>query len=80
MAPTELTSAEANATTGDVRQIYYALAAMMYDTYNAKASIDRPAKMVLTKFINTDTVTGKSTVTFSFAFTCDSGSMNVTSE
>jgi hypothetical protein len=45
----ELTDAQANATTGDIAQIFYGLSSMMHKAYAAKADADRPANMTLNK-------------------------------
>jgi hypothetical protein len=44
----KLTSAEAHATTGDIRKLLYALFHQLNAAYAAKAAADRPARMVLT--------------------------------
>jgi hypothetical protein len=45
----ELTDAQANATTGDVAQVFYGLCGMMNKAWAAKATADRPSNMVVSK-------------------------------
>jgi hypothetical protein len=54
----ELTAAEADATTGDIRKIWYAFNEAIYTEYNSLAAGDRPGKMLMTKSQSTNTVTG----------------------
>lgn len=62
----ELTAAEADATTGDIRKVYYALLAKMQAVWDALATADRPAKMTLyhTSSVSGDVITHTYTATF----------------
>ena len=60
----ELTAAEADASSGDIRKIWYALLQHMYNAYNDTASGDRPAKWTSQRSISVDGTTGVMTTTF----------------
>ena len=66
----ELTNAEANASTGDIKKIILAVVEKFYDKYNTTVLADRPAKMMISRVIvagqdNTNTATYQ----FTFALT-----------
>ena len=58
-----LTDAEANASTGDIRQIFLGLSHMMQSAFAAIATADKPNKMRLYKSTSVDDATGKGTQT-----------------
>jgi len=60
----ELTAAEADASSGDIRKIWYAILQHMYDAYNDTASGDRPAKWTASRSISVNGTTGVMTTTF----------------
>lgn len=70
---TKLTDAQANATTGDVRDIYRALCYMMYESWVDQSSANRPVKMRLTKTVIAlpDNTTLRETYTLVFDVTSD---------
>jgi hypothetical protein len=45
----ELTNAQANASSGDVAQVFYGLCSMMNKAWTAKATADRPNNMIINK-------------------------------
>jgi len=45
----ELTSAEANATTGDIRKIVYAVIEQLYQKFQATTAADRPNRMSISR-------------------------------
>ena len=55
---TELTAAEADASTGDIRDIVWALMEHLYDAWNDTASADRPTKWTASKSVSVNTQTG----------------------
>jgi predicted 3-demethylubiquinone-9 3-methyltransferase (glyoxalase superfamily) len=55
---TELTDAEAHATTGDIRKVIFALQEKLFAAYNATATADRPTKMTIQKSTSVNTATG----------------------
>jgi len=63
-----LSAEEADATTGDMRKVIFALASKFYSTYIGTASADRPSKMSITKSASTNTETGIVTNVFTFRF------------
>lgn len=64
----ELTAAEADAATGDIRKICFALCKKLSDAWYALAAADRPAKMSINRSISVDSATGIQTQTISFTF------------
>lgn len=60
----ELTAAEADGSTGDIRKIWWAILQKLYNEYNALAAGDRPTKWVSTKTTSVNTTTGVVTHTF----------------
>lgn len=54
----ELTAAEANGTTGDIRKIVWALMEKMYQEYNDAATADRPTNWTVTKSATVNATTG----------------------
>lgn len=67
----ELTAAEANASTGDIRKILYALACKAYDIYNTLAVANRPAEMVVAKNTQVTDADGSATVSVTQRFNVD---------
>jgi hypothetical protein len=76
----EITTAEANATTGDIRKIYYGIVEKLYQAYLAKATADRPNRMVLTRSSSVDSTTGLITSTYSIQFVLAATGLDVTNE
>ena len=64
---TQLTAAEADASTGDIRKIVWAILEKLYQTYNALPTADRPAKWTISKSASVNTTTN--VVTNSFVVT-----------
>lgn len=60
----ELTAPEANATTGDIRKIVFALQEKLWTEWNERASTDRPTKWTLSKNASVNTGTGVTTVQY----------------
>jgi sugar/nucleoside kinase (ribokinase family) len=60
----ELTAAEADASTGDLRKVIWALMQQIWTWWNGTASADRPAKVTVSKSSSTNTETGVVTNTF----------------
>lgn len=54
----ELTAAEADAATGDIRKIVWAIMQKLYNSYNATASADRPTRWTMSKSASINTTTG----------------------
>ncbi len=61
----ELTAAEADGTTGDIRKIVFAIIEKLYQAYNATATADRPTKWTMSKSSSVNTTTGILTNTYS---------------
>lgn len=65
---TKLTDAQADPTTGDVRDVFRALCYMMYNSWSSIASANRPTKMRLVKSViaQADNTTLQETYTMVF--------------
>ncbi len=61
----ELTAAEADAATGDIRKIVFAIIEKLYQAYNATATADRPTKWTMSKSTSVNTTTNVNTNTYS---------------
>ena len=75
----QLSSAEANKTTGDSRKILFALLDAVADRFEALAAADRPQKMLIQRGFGS-VAGGKTRVTFNIGFTLDVGALEVTAE
>ena len=64
----EITAAEADATTGDMRKCIYALLSKFYAFWLTIPVADRPAMMAIYRSTSTNDVTGEITQTFQFQF------------
>lgn len=60
----ELTAAEADAVTGDLRKLIYALSERMFQYYNALPTADRPTKITVAKSIQSSPTTGTQTISY----------------
>ena len=76
----EITTAEANSSTGDVRKIYYGIVEQLYQSFLAKAVADRPNRMTITKNAGVDATTGLITTNYTFQFVLAASGLDVTSE
>jgi len=76
----EITAAEANASTGDIRMVYYGIVEQLYQSYLAKASADQPNRMTLSKSSSVNSTTGLITTTYSIQFVLAATGLDVTTE
>lgn len=76
----KMTAAEADATSGDIRKVLFAIADKLYDTWANTDAADRPAKMVLTKTKAVDVATNLVTSIFTFRFTTEISEEEVVAE
>lgn len=76
----EITAAEANASTGDIRMIYYGIVEQLYQSYLAKATADRPNRMAISKSSNVDATTGLITTNYTIQFVLAATGLDVTTE
>jgi len=60
----ELTEAEADGTTGDIRKIWFAILEKLWNEWNDRAAGDRPGKWTQTKSMSVNTTTGVVTTTY----------------
>lgn len=77
---TELTDAEANATTGDSRKVIYALAEAFYAKYNSLATADRPTQMQIYRSTSSNDITGETTRTYTLVFKVTPTDVDVAAE
>jgi len=75
----EVTPVEANATTGDVKQVIYGLIDELYRRYVSVPAADRTAKMVVTRSTS-ENPDGTFSRTYSFRFTLDPNGFDVSPE
>ena len=64
----ELTAAEADADTGNINKVVFALCEKLYANFNALPLADRPTKMTVYRSTSTNDQTGVTTKTFQFQF------------
>ena len=76
----QITSSEANASTGDIRKIYYGLVEALFQAYLAKANADQPNRMTLSKSASVNSTTGLITANYSFQFVLAATGLDVTTE
>ncbi|MCX7010382.1 MAG: hypothetical protein NTY53_24605 [Kiritimatiellaeota bacterium] len=67
----ELTSVEADGTTGDIRKVLFAMLEELYQKWLATAAADRPSKMTITKSSNLNAATGVVTNVYTVRFSND---------
>ena len=76
----ELTAAEADAVTGDIRNILFAMLEQMYQVWAALDSADRPANMTISKSSSLNATTGVVVNSYSVRFNCEISGQEVTDE
>jgi len=75
-----LTSAEADPTTGDTRKILYAMLQDIYTRYVATDTADKPAKMTMARTTNVNDAAQTAIITFTVRFTTDDVAAEVSDE
>lgn len=76
----ELTAAEADAATGDIRKVMWAIMQKIYDSWNNTDSADRPTKFTIAKTAVIDSTTGVVTNTFTVRFYTEISTQEVVDE
>jgi hypothetical protein len=76
----QITSAEANASTGDIRMVYYGIVEQLYQSYLGKADADKPNRMTLGKSSSVNSTTGLITTNYSIQFVLQATGLDVTAE
>ena len=76
----EMTADEADASTGDIRKVLFAIAEKLYDAWNLTASGDRPTQMNIAKSSSVNVSTGVVTNTYTLQFCCEIVSQEVKDE
>ena len=75
-----ITSSEANASTGDIRMIYYGIVEQLYQSYVTKAAGDLPSRMTFSRNSSVSSTTGLITTTYSLQFVLQATGLDVTAE
>ena len=76
----ELTAAEADAVTGDIRKIVWAIMEHLYNAYNNTASANRPTKWTMSKSSSINASTGVVTNIFTATISTEIGTQEVADE
>ena len=76
----QLTAAEADGTTGDIRHIAFAIVDKLYEEWIGTLAADRPTKWTTSKSVSQNTTTGEVTNTFTFVFKTTIVSQDVSAE
>jgi hypothetical protein len=77
---TELTAAEADGTTGDIRKIVFAVIEKLWQAYNATATADRPVKWKFTKTASVDAVRNTISHRYNITLETEIGTQEVNDE
>ena len=64
----ELTAAEADGATGDIREILFAVCEKLWSEWTSRESDDRPSMFTIAKNVQTNVNTGQETKTFVLRF------------
>lgn len=75
-----MTAAEADAATGDIRKVLYAICEKLWAEWNSRASADLPTKMSISRSTTVNEITDACTKRFTFTFVTVATSMEVTPE
>lgn len=76
----ELTAAEADGASGDIREIAWAFTEKLFQEFNSRATEDRPTKMNITKSSSINATTGVVTNNITFTFQTEILTQNVIAE
>lgn len=76
----ELTDTEANATTGDIRKLMYAVCEKFWQAYNGTATADRPAKMRIFRSTSSNDAAGTESRSYTITFDITATGTEVASE
>jgi hypothetical protein len=76
----EMTAAEADATTGDIRKVLFAICHALHAKWVATATADRPTKMGISSSSSVNENTGEITRRYTFSFTTGVLSQEVVNE
>lgn len=76
----ELTAAEADGTTGDIRKIAFAVLEKLFQEWISRDSADRPAMWTAAKTVSVNTSTGVSTAQYVMTFKLETTAQDVADE
>ena len=77
---TEMTAAEADADTGDIRKVLFAICEEMYQKWIATAAADRPGKMTVYRSTSVNDATDTTTKNYIFSFHVATSAQEVADE
>jgi len=79
---TEITAAEANATTGDIRKILYGILEGIYVKYQAVAAVpaNLPNRLTISRNSSVNSTTNLITTNYSVSFVLEASGLEVTAE
>jgi hypothetical protein len=75
-----MTADEADAATGDIRKVIFAICEALFQTWNATATADHPTMMNISKSTSVDVSTGVITNYYTFRFYTESSGEEVVDE
>jgi len=76
----EVSSAEADAATGDFRKLMYGILEGLYSSYNAVPTADKPSQMLLSRSTSENSTTGLFTRNYNIQFKLDATGFEVAPE
>jgi len=76
----EMTAAEADATTGDIRKVLFAVCEALHAKWLATPAADRPVRMTISKNSTVNSATGITTHRFGFDFETQTTAQEVAAE
>ena len=76
----QLTAAEADAASGDIRDIVFAIVDKLYEEWVGRATADRPTKWTCSKSVSQNTTTGEVTNTYTFVLRTTISAQDVADE
>lgn len=76
----ELTAAEADAATGDIRKVVFAIMDCLADKWYSLAAADRPAKMTISRNTSTNETTGVARKTYTVVLETSVSAQEVVAE
>lgn len=76
----EMTAGEADATTGDVRKVLYAICEKLWVEWSTRASADLPTKMTISRASTVNEATDAVTKRYTFTFVTEATSTEVVNE
>lgn len=76
----EMTAAEADATTGDIRKVLFAMCEKLWVEWSSRATADLPAKMTISRSSTVNEATDAITKRYTFTFVTEAATTEVVAE